>query len=215
MIHIDFHCHTIASPDGGLTQADISHKLESDALHVVAVTDHNTVDEAARLQSVFGSEKIIVGEEIMTPVGEIIGLYLTETVPPGLSPVETVERIKAQGGLVYIPHPFEKARSGIQLADLESIRADVDLIEVINGRSFSKKAQRQAREWAAQHHVAGVAASDAHGRIGWGNVYTTLSAQPIKETLVTLAAHATLNGTSNGYYSYLYPKLNRLRKKTR
>lgn len=214
LVRVDLHCHTTASPDGGLTEHDIAQALTSGRLDVIAVTDHNQIAEAQRLHEQFG-EAIIVGEEVMTTDGEIIGLYLTEQIPAGLTPLETVRAIKDQGGLVAVPHPFETVRSGISLEGLNAIAEHVDMIEIINGRSFSRRAQRQARIWATEHSVPGIASSDAHGRIGWTKVYTALHTHPTKETLAALCASATYSGTSNGYYSYLYPKLNRLIKRYR
>lgn len=211
MNKIDLHCHTVASPDGGLSQHDIAAMLQSGQLNTIAITDHNTIDEAVRLQGVFG-DAIIIGEEIMTTDGEIIGLYLYETIPAGLSPAETVRRIKQQDGLVYIPHPFEKVRSGISLIGLNKIADDVDLIEIRNGRSFSKKSQEAAIQWARNRNLPGIASSDTHGRIGWGQVYSELNAAPERTTLVALAGSAILRGNKNGYRNYVYPKLNRLKK---
>lgn len=210
-VNVDLHCHTVASPDGGLTEANIRRMFDAGTLDVIAVTDHNVIYEAVRLQKIFG-DQIIVGEEIMTTDGEIIGLYLQEVIRPGLTPQQTVEEIKKQNGIVYVPHPFEKARSGISLNSLNSIAEKVDIVEVINGRSFSKKAQKQAVEWAQANNVAPFASSDAHGRIGWGRVYTELNAQPSHANLVGLAKNGRLRGKKNGYVSYLYPKYNKIRR---
>lgn len=210
-VNVDLHCHTTASPDGGLTETDIRRMLEAGPLDVIAVTDHNVIHEAVRLHKIFG-DQIIVGEEIMTTDGEIIGLYLQEVIPAGLTPQKTVEEIKKQNGIVYIPHPFEKARSGISLQSLNSIVDKVDMVEVINGRSFSKKAQKQAAEWVEANGVAAFASSDAHGRIGWGKVYAELNDQPSHANLVGLAKNGRLCGKKNGYVSYLYPKYNKIRR---
>lgn len=210
LLKVDLHCHTVASPDGGLTERDIVNVLKSGKLDVVAVTDHNVVDEALRLNAVFG-DSIIVGEEIMTTDGEIIGLFLRELVPAGLSPKETVKLIKKQNGIVYIPHPFEKARSGISLKSLDLIAEEVDIVEVINGRSFSSKSQKQASAWAKNNNVVSFASSDAHGKIGWGKVYTELKEKPTKNSLVSLAAKGVMRGNKNGLVSYLYPKFNKIR----
>lgn len=210
-VNVDLHCHTVASPDGGLTETDIRKMLEIGSLDVIAVADHNVIHEAVRLQKIFGNQ-IIIGEEIMTTDGEIIGLFLEKVVQPGLSPKQTVEEIKKQNGIVYIPHPFEKARSGISAKSLDAIAKQVDIIEVINGRSFSKKAQKLAAEWAKQNNVAAFASSDAHGRIGWGKVHTELSERPSRSNLVGLAESGRVCGKKNGYISYLYPKYNKLRR---
>lgn len=210
---VDLHCHTIASPDGSLTERDVINALKIGKLDVIAITDHNVIHEAVRLNALFG-DSVIVGEEIMTTDGEIIGLFLKELVPAGLSPLETVKLIKAQDGIVYIPHPFEKVRSGISLAGLDEIADYVDIIEIINGRSFSRKAQKHAVQWASDNDVPGFASSDSHGRIGWGRVFTQLDEKPSQNTIVQLARGAKPLGNKNGYINYLYPKLNKMRRRS-
>lgn len=210
MHRIDFHCHSLVSADGSLHETDIKRMLD-DGLDSIAITDHDRIDEAVRLQEILG-DSIIIGEEISTTDGEIIALYIQEVIKPNMSAIETVDAIKQQNGIVYIPHPFEKVRRGLNLEVLNSIASRVDIIETINGRSFSSKAREQAVIWARKHDVAMAAASDAHGRYGWGRVYSVLSEKPNKNTLTDLMIDAKLHGKSNGYVSYLYPKLNRLRK---
>lgn len=95
MPKIDLHTHSIASKDGAITADDYERMLETGLLDYIAVTDHNRIDFAAELHAKLG-EKIIVGEEIKTTEGEIIGLYLTEAIPALLTPEETVQRIKEQ-----------------------------------------------------------------------------------------------------------------------
>jgi predicted metal-dependent phosphoesterase TrpH len=107
---------------------------------------------------------IIVGDEVMTSEGEIIGLFLTEEVPPFLSPEETVARIKAQGGLVCIPHPCDRLRPPylLQHDALERIITDVDLIEVFNARTILSRDSARALRLAQSHNLPGTAGSDAH-----------------------------------------------------
>lgn len=135
MYKVDFHTHSTASPDGSIKAAQYKQLLDSGRLDAIAVTDHNRIDFALALQQELGS-KIIVGEEIMTTEGEIIGLFLKELVPAKLSPLETVQAIKKQGGLVYIPHPFETVRKGLQAKSLAAITDYIDIMEVYNGRAM-------------------------------------------------------------------------------
>ncbi len=102
MFKIDLHTHSSASPDGGITPQQYAHVLATNQLDLIAVTDHNRIDTALELHRALG-DRIIVGEEIMTTSGEIIGLYLEKPVSAGLSPDETISQIKQQGGIVYIP----------------------------------------------------------------------------------------------------------------
>jgi len=106
----------------------------------------------------------IIGEEVLTSCGEIIGLFLTEEIPRRLSPEETVARIKAQGGLVCIPHPFDRFRphSRLRRNALEKIMPDIDLIEVFNSRTFLSGDSARALQFAQSHGLPGTVGSDAH-----------------------------------------------------
>ncbi|HSX00151.1 MAG TPA: PHP-associated domain-containing protein [Patescibacteria group bacterium] len=210
MVRVDLHTHSIASPDGSLSEANYRALLMSERLHVIAVTDHNRIDFAQQLQAELG-DSIIVGEEITALEGEIIGLYLQEAIPAGLSSIETVRRILAQRGIVYVPHPFETVRKGLPLAVLDEIADHVDVLETYNGRSIQDRSAR-ATAWAAKHDIAGAASSDAHGIRGWGNTYSILAEAPSRDTLVDLLGHATYSTRSTGPIGRLYPKLNRIRK---
>jgi hypothetical protein len=196
--------------DGGLKAADYERLLRSGTLDSVAVTDHNRIDFALELQLQLG-ERIIVGEEVSTLQGELIGLYLREAIPAGLSAAEAAQAIHDQGGLVYIPHPFETVRHGLNSENLQSIAGHVDIIETCNGRTMQDRGA-SAAEWAKQHAVPAAASSDAHGPHGWGNTYSVLSELPSRATLLTLLQTASYGTGSTGFVGRLYPKLNRIRK---
>jgi len=211
MFKVDLHTHSVASPDGGLGMLDYQEKLKSGGLDYIAVTDHNTVEFALQLHDRLG-ERIIVGEEISTTEGEIIGLYLHTTVPKLLTPRETVAAIRAQGGLVYIPHPFETVRSGITPEALNSIADDVDVIEIHNGRAVFQNKSAQARTWKEQYGWVGAASSDAHAAVGWGKTFTTISEPPTRHSIIKLLNDASYQANFPGVKAILYPKFNRLRK---
>lgn len=213
MLKADFHTHSIASPDGGMKPIDYRRALERGVLDYIAITDHNTTEMAMQLRGELGS-RIIIGEEITTTKGEIIGLFLKETVPAGLSPSETVEHIREQGGLVYIPHPFETVRKGIGLHDLDEIAAQVDMIETHNGRAVFQNKSSAAQAWSERHGVLGVAGSDAHGVAGWGRTYTLVDRPPSPDNL-RLLKEAAYCVARPGLRGIAYPKFNRLRKKWR
>ncbi len=212
MFKVDLHTHSVTSLDGGITVAQYEKVIKQSVLDCLAITDHNQIAFATHLHTLLG-EHIIVGEEIMTESGEIIGLYLTKLVPPGLSPFETVKHIKDQGGLVYIPHPFETVRRGLPPHVLEELADYVDIIEVYNGRSFVQNRSTQAVVWAKLNHITHVASSDAHGWHGLGHTYTRISALPNRNTLMELLDEGTPMVGKPTVRGLLYPKYHRLRKK--
>lgn len=214
MYKIDLHTHSAGSPDGGLQVRDYQRMLAAGGLNVIAVTDHDTIAFARKLHQQLG-EQIIVGEEISTAQGELIGLYLQDVVPAGLSAIETAKKIHAQGGLVYVPHPFETVRKGLSLEVLNQIVSEIDIVETHNGRAVFQNRSAVAERWAETHAVPGAASSDAHGRSGWGKTYSLVSELPTRKTLPKLLHAGSLRVGSPGVRGVLYPKMNRLRKKIR
>lgn len=186
MPRVDLHTHSVASHDGAITAKQYKRVIEAGLLDCVAITDHNRIDFAHALQSELGSEKVIIGEEIATKEGEIIGLFLTSVVLPHQSLADTIEAIKKQGGIVYIPHPFETVRKGISAVTLEKIRASIDILESANGRALFQNKGPQAHAWARLHQVPTFASSDAHHAKALGKTYTLLSEIPSKDTLIKL-----------------------------
>ena len=150
---VDLHTHSYGSPDGALRAAEYRRKLESGALDFIAITDHDRIDSALQIRGELDKlgDRIIIGEEISTADGELIGLYLTDLVPAGLSAVETTQAIRGQGGLVYVPHPFETVRSGMPEAVLGSIAEDVDIVETYNGRAAFQDCGAAATAWLFSH----------------------------------------------------------------
>ena len=208
---VDLHTHSILSPDGGLSYDDYNNS----PLDQIAITDHDEIDFAKRLYDKLCS-KIIIGQEITSSNGEMIGLFLHKKIKPGLSPRLTAEEIKKQGGIVYIPHPFETIRNGISESVLDNIKEYVDIIEVVNGRAYFQNCSSIAYKWAMKNRVVIAASSDAHGLVGWGNTYTEVSGDKEKKldsgSITYRLGDAKLSTRRVGI-GIVYPKLNRLRKK--
>ncbi|HUV53340.1 MAG TPA: PHP domain-containing protein, partial [Dehalococcoidia bacterium] len=137
MLKADLHVHTRYSPDSISSPEKIVQRCIDSGINCLAITDHNSIAGALETKRI-APFKVIVGEEILTNSGEIIGYFLTEEIPPHLSPEDTVKRIKDQGGLVCIPHPCDSLRpqSKLQRRALERIMPQVDLIEVYNSRTM-------------------------------------------------------------------------------
>lgn len=214
MYKVDLHTHSTASPDGGISKDQYRKAIESGLLDVIAVTDHNRIDVATDLNKELG-ERIIVGEEIMTSGGEIVGLFLNKEISSGMSPLETVKEIKDQGGLVYIPHPFETIRKGLHPAVLEELVDYVDIIEVYNGRAFAQNRSEQAVVWAKLNRIISAASSDAHGFHGLGHTFTTLKEMPARDNLLALYASGIPNAVRPKLRALLYPKYHKLKQKMR
>lgn len=214
MYKIDLHTHSVTSHDGGIAADQYRKAIESGLLDFIAITDHNSTDTALQLKDELG-DRIIVGEEIMTTAGEIIGLYLEKTVPPNLTPLETIQAIRSQNGIVYIPHPFETVRKGLHPQTLEEIVDMVDVIEVCNGRAFVQNRSQQTVVWAKINKKISVASSDAHGYHGLGRTYTTVQDIPSRDNILTLLSNGTPITGRPTIRSLLYPKYNKIRKKIR
>ena len=212
MLKVDLHTHSQASPDGGITLAQYKYVLDKGLLDVVAITDHNTITFALEAQQQLG-DSIIVGEEIMTTEGEIIGLFLNQVIEPMLSPEKTVHAIRSQGGIVYIPHPIETRRKGLPLATMDRLVKSIDIVEVYNGRVMQPSRSAQAIQWAKSHNIAGVASSDAHGVRGWGRAYSEIEG-PLTEEACTMQFHnARIVCKDVGIIGRMYPSFHRTRKK--
>ena len=142
-------------------------------LGAIAVTDHNEVSGAfeAREKAERYGVKVIVGEEVKTASqGEVIGLFLTEKIPRGLTLEETVAEIKRQGGVVYVPHPFDRLHAVPDYEHLLGILDDVDVLEIYNPRVAIGSFNEEAERFAAKYRILAAAGSDAHVAPGLGSV---------------------------------------------
>jgi len=167
---IDLHTHTYYSPDGVTSPRRFVETCRRKGLTCVAVTDHNTVRGALAVKEI-APFTVIVGEEIRSSEGEIIGLFLSEEVPARLPAEETIERIRAQSGLVSLPHPLDRFRGGVGADGLARLAPLVDIVEVMNARTTVGRDNDGAARFAAEHGLAGVAVSDAHSPWELGRAY--------------------------------------------
>ncbi len=173
-MRLDLHVHTHYSPDSLTAPGALGRLAQRHGLDALAVTDHNGIQGALEVRDA-ASLPVIVGEEIKTAEGEIIGLFLRERVPPRLSPEETIAAIRAQGGVVYVPHPFDRVRSeAMGQRTLERIVDRVDAIEVFNARVLMAGDNVRALEFAQAHGLAMGAGSDAHTPYELGRAYVEI-----------------------------------------
>jgi predicted metal-dependent phosphoesterase TrpH len=172
MARVDMHVHSSASFDCDVPPHVVAHQLGSYGLSPVFLTDHDTLDGVLRLRD-DGAVRVVVGQEITTSQGELIGLFLTDLIPAGLEPEEAIRRVKAQQGLVYLQHPFDERRRSLLEGTIERVRDSIDIVEVFNGRS-SAEANRRAEDLCAVLGAVAGAGSDAHSLAQIGRVYVEL-----------------------------------------
>ena len=163
-------------------------------INCVAIADHGTAEGGLRLQEM-APFKVIVAEEILTPDGEIMGMFLNETIPSGLSVAQAVARIKAQDGLVCIPHPFDTlTRFGLGAEIMEAMIDQIDIIEAFNARSPLAQPTVRAGAFADKHGLAKGAGSDAHSPREIGNAYVTMPDFQGKDDFLPALARGTIYG---------------------
>ncbi len=165
---VETHSHTTWSKDSLTSLETILRLCRERDITRIAITDHNTADGALALQQL-APELVIVGEEVMTSQGELLAWFLRESVPPGLSPEETIQRLRDQGAVISVSHPFDRLRHGAWRQDqLERIIDKVDAIEVFNARCLYAQDNKRAQQFALAHGLTGSVGSDAHSSPEYG-----------------------------------------------
>jgi predicted metal-dependent phosphoesterase TrpH len=165
--------HTDHSGDCATPVEVLLATAKAQGLGAIAVTDHNEVSGAfdAREKAERYGVKVIVGEEVKTASqGEVIGLFLDKKIPRGLTLQETVDEIKRQGGVVYVPHPFDRLHSVPDYEHLLAIVDDIDAIEIYNPRVAIGSFNEEAERFAAKYRILAAAGSDSHVAQGLGSV---------------------------------------------
>ena len=173
LIDVDLHMHTDHSPDCATPVDALLATAKARGLGAIAITDHNEISGALEAREKAGAAgvKVIVAEEVKTAgEGEVIGLFLEEKIPRGLSLRETIDEIRRQGGLVYVPHPFDRLHTVPDYAHLLRVLDDVDAIEVFNPRVAISAFNEEAVRFAAKYRIVCGAGSDAHVTQGLGSV---------------------------------------------
>jgi predicted metal-dependent phosphoesterase TrpH len=171
-VRVDCHLHTVASGDATTTLDQLAERAARVGLDVVCITDHNETSAATAAAARGIGARVIVGEEIRTPAGDVIGLFLRERIPYVLPLAQVVGRIRAQGALVYLPHPFDPLRSSLRAAAGRLCAEGLaDVIEVLNAKIKNQALNDQAAQLAARWDLPGGAGSDAHDPAGVGAAY--------------------------------------------
>jgi predicted metal-dependent phosphoesterase TrpH len=171
LIDVDLHMHTDHSHDCATPVEVLLATARAQELGAIAVTDHNEVSGALEARARASGVKVIVGEEVKTAgEGEVIGLFLEERIPRGMTLAETVAEIKRQGGIVYVPHPFDRMHAVPDYEHLLPVLDEVDAIEVFNPRVAIGAFNEEAARFAAKYRIPAGAGSDAHVAQGLGTV---------------------------------------------
>lgn len=184
-IRAEFHTHTRFSKDSILNKFFILLMLKLKKIKLIAITDHNEVKGAIKYQKFLKKFNIdvIVGEEVMTDSGEIIGLFLNKTIEPLQSPEQTVKQIKEQNGIVYLPHPYDEKRYKTVLKEEKQIKLKdkIDFIEIHNGRNISEKYSDKQKDIQQKLMITPIIGSDAHTFIELGRNYIEIEYTNIED----------------------------------
>ena len=195
MLKADLHSHTRFSYDSATTVDQLIHRCQKVGITCLAVTDHHSIEGALRVAEK-APFKVIIGEEIFSQGGELIGLFLKERIPPGLPFDETIHRIKDQGGLVYLPHPVSGIRhSKLSLETVTKYAHLIDIVERYNSRTLFQK--ESDFDWVTEltnrHNWVVAAASDAHSVFEFGNVLITMQPFETPQQFLSSLSEATIS----------------------
>ena len=212
-IRIDMHTHSEYSPDSRTPLAEQARAVRAAGLDVVCATDHNVIAGALRLREMAEGFRVIVGEEISTRDGELIGLFLEREIPRDLTGEETIARIREQGGVVVVPHPFSRNRMyHLRREALDRLWPKVDAIEVFNAREAFAGDNRRAAVYAAERDLAGTAGSDAHRPAEVGRAYVEMADFAGRDDFVAALRAGTAQGTLSGTRVHVLTRYDRIRK---
>lgn len=176
--NVELHTHTQWSKDCTIHFQTIQRICQARGIDRIAITDHNTAEGALKMHQI-APELVIVGEEIMTTKGELLAYFVRETVPAMLSPDETIARLRDQGAVISVSHPYDRLRKGAwEEADLMQILDRVDAIETFNARCIYHEDNDRAQALAQRCHLVGTVGSDAHSRAEYGRA--TLHMRPFR-----------------------------------
>jgi predicted metal-dependent phosphoesterase TrpH len=170
----DLHMHSRYSMDCNTSLVQIIEACQEKSINCINLCDHGAIEGALELRKM-APFTVIVSEEILTTSGEIMGMFLNEVVPSGLSMEESIARIKDQGGLFCTPHPYDRFRpTALNAIEMDKFSGQIDVVEVFNARSPLIGSSNRAAQFAKKHHIPGSAGSDAHNSYEIGNAYVEM-----------------------------------------
>ena len=212
-LRVDMHTHSEYSPDSRTSLKRQAAAVKAAGLHVICATDHNTIEGALRLRELADGFRVIVGEEVSSRDGEIVGLFLEKVIPRGLTAEETIARIHDQGGLVSVPHPFSRNRTfHIRRSVLERVWKDVDCIEVFNAREAFTSDNLRAAAFAKEKELPGAVGSDAHRASEIGRAWVEVEDFTGREDFIASLREGSVVGKLTGNYIHLLTRMDVMRK---
>lgn len=212
----ELHCHSRYSQDCEVSLEKIIALCQERSIDCIALTDHNEIAGAERLKELAPSWlKVIVGEEVASREGDVIGLFLKERIPARLPIEETIARIHGQGGLALLPHPFDRLRKEAVGAEVaEAVAGLIDAVEVFNSRCVFPGDNRRASAFAGQHGLIGFAGSDAHTPLEYGRSGVRLEAFESPQEFLDQLSRARLTKRYSIPWVHVETKLVKLRKRS-
>ena len=212
-LKVDMHTHSEYSPDSRTPLRVQAAAIKAAGLHVVCATDHNTIEGALRLRELADGFRVVVGEEISSRDGEIIGLFLESAIPRDLSAEETIARIHDQGGLVSVPHPFSRNRRfHLRRSVLDRVYKDIDCIEVFNAREAFTQDNLRAAAFAKEKEIPGAVGSDAHRAAEIGRAWVEVEDFVSREDFIATLREGSVVGKLTGNYIHVLTRLDVVRK---
>ncbi len=216
---IDLHAHTWQSGDCPVSPERLVHAAKRRGLAGIAITNHGVFDGHAAAQTAGGPDfHVIPGEEVYSSGGEIIGLFLHDEIPNGLSPEETCRAIRAQGGIAVVPHPYDRYRKGaLGEAALDRLVAAhlIDAVEVFNGRMVAPQDNHTARRYAMAHHLPMTVGSDGHSTWEYGGSYIAIAPFTDAASFLANLPHATLHPRRSAQWVHVISSIEKKRRTRR
>jgi predicted metal-dependent phosphoesterase TrpH len=218
LLKADLHVHTEYSVDCNTPLDKIVSRCLEVGINCLAISDHGTTEGALKMREM-APFKVIVAEEIMTPDGEIMGMFLKKTIPSRLPVEEVIAQIRAQGGLICIPHPFDFLRSSaLRNNMIEKIVDQIDMVEVFNSRIFFPQTSAKALAFAQKHGIIKSAGSDAHTLREIGNAYVEMPDFKGKDDFLQALKRGKITGRVTNpfiHFASAWTKLRKQRKQRR
>ncbi|MDP6576831.1 MAG: PHP domain-containing protein [Dehalococcoidales bacterium] len=204
LLKADFHIHTEYSMDCNTPLEKIIERCLEVGINCIAVSDHGTIEGAMEMQRL-SPFSVIVAEEVLTPHGEVMGMFLNESIPGGLSAEETVAQIKSQDGLVCIPHPFDALRpSALNAKIVEEIAGQIDIMEGFNSRNPFTHNATKIQAFAEKHGLVQSAGSDAHTLHEIGNAYVEMPEFEGRDDFLQALGKGKIIGRKTNPLNHLY-----------